>query len=364
MSQKPNRVFFFTVLGLSLFGFFIFTSASLGLISRSGASFNLVALKQLVVLVAGLIIFILVSKVNYHFWRDHSLLIFIFTIILTLLVFVPGIGITSGGAQRWIRLFSFSIQPAELLKFGFIIYTASYLAKFKDQITNPKKGLVPLLAISAVVGIIMAAQPDLDTLVIMLVAGVAMFFVSGAPWKQIILIGFLAIIGLGAVAVYKPYVIDRVKTFFDPTADILGSGYQVDQSLIAIGSGGLTGRGFGQSIQKFQYLPEPIGDSIFSVASEEFGFIGATIIIALFLIFAFAGLRVAVRAPDRLGRLVAVGIVIMIITGTFINIASMLGIIPLAGTLLVFVSHGGTALLVTLFQAGIILNISRHAIRS
>ena len=141
---------------------------------------------------------------------------------------------------------------------------------------------------------------------------------------------------------------------------MLGSSYQVNQSLIAIGSGGITGRGFGQSIQKYKYLPEPIGDSVFSVASEEFGFVGSTIIILAFLLFALAGLRISARAPNGFGRLAAVGIVIMIMTGTFINICSMLGLIPLTGTPLLFVSHGGTALLFALIEAGVVLGISRH----
>ena len=146
---------------------------------------------------------------------------------------------------------------------------------------------------------------------------------------------------------------------YDPSLDPQGAGYQIQQSLIAIGSGGISGRGFGQSIQKFKYLPEPIGDSVFSVASEEFGFVGATLLIAGFLLFALTGWRIAIRAPTPFGRLVTVGLVIMIMTGTFINIASMLGLIPLTGTPLLFVSHGGTALLLALVEAGIILNISR-----
>ena len=148
-------------------------------------------------------------------------------------------------------------------------------------------------------------------------------------------------------------------SFVNPGLDTQSSSYQINQSLIAIGSGGLTGRGFGQSIQKFKYLPEPIGDSIFSVASEEFGFIGATLIICFFLLFGLAGLKIALRCPNQFGRLVTIGIVIMILTGTFINIASMLGLIPLTGTPLLFISHGGTALLITLVEAGIILGISR-----
>jgi len=359
MKTKPDRLFFFIVLGLSLFGFFIFASASLGLLNRDGAKLGEVASKQFVVLVIGLILFVLVSKINPRFWRRYSLPILVSSTILSLLLFVPSLGFKSGGATRWIYLGSFTIQPSEFLKFGYILYLAGWLAKAKTGVQTVKKGLLPFLIILAVVGVLMIAQPDIDTLMMMVVAGLAMYYVAGAPWKHLAIICLLILLAVATVAIYKPYIVARVKTYLNPNQNVLGSSYQINQSLIAVGSGGLTGRGFGQSIQKFKYLPEPIGDSIFSVASEEFGFVGATLIICFFLLFGLAGLKIALRCPNQFGRLVAVGIVIMILTGTFINIASMLGLIPLTGTPLLFISHGGTALLITLIEAGIILGISR-----
>lgn len=362
MSHKPDRFFFFIVIALAVVGFFIFSSASLGLLGRSGATVNTVAFKQFVVLVFGFFLFMITAMTDYRFWRVAAPWFFGAGIILSLLVFIPGIGMESNGAKRWILVWGFSFQPSELLRFGFILYLASILAKAKGSIIAPSKGLLPFLVISAIVGLLLILEPDMDTLVIMLAGGLAMFFVAGARWSHLATICLLAIICIASVAVYKPYIMARIKTYLDPTQNTLSSSYQINQSLIAVGSGGLTGRGFGQSIQKFKYLPEPIGDSVFSVASEEFGFLGSTIIILAFLLFALAGLRIAARAPTGFGRLAAVGIVIMIMTGTFINISSMLGLIPLTGTPLLFISHGGTALLFALVEAGIILSISRHQV--
>jgi cell division protein FtsW len=359
MKGKPDRLFFFIVLGLSLLGFFIFASASLGLLSRNGARLGEVASKQFVVLIVGLALFVLVSKIHPRFWRQYSLPIFIGSILFSLLLFVPSLGFKSGGATRWIHIGSFTIQPSEFLKFGYILYLAGWLAKVKTGAQTVKKGLIPFLIILAIVSALMIAQPDIDTLVMMFASGLAMYYAAGARWKHLAIICFLILIAIVTVAIYKPYIVARVKTYLNPDQNVLGSSYQINQSLIAIGSGGITGRGFGQSIQKFQYLPEPMGDSIFSVASEEFGFVGAVLIIVAFLLFGLAGLKIAIRCPNQFGRLVAIGIVIMILTGAFINIASMLGLIPLTGTPLLFISHGGTALLITLIEAGIILGISR-----
>jgi cell division protein FtsW len=358
--HKPDRFFFVIVLLISLVGFFIFSSASLGLLSRPGASINTIAFKQFVALAIGLFAFMITAMVNYRFWRSASLWIFLLGVALSLLIFVPGIGLESGGAKRWISVGGSSFQPSEMLKLGFVLYLAALLSKAKDGVRSARHGLWPLLALSAIVGVLMVLQPDIDTLVIMLSAGVAMFYVAGAKWSHLGLICLIALAGIVLVATQKPYIIARVKTYLNPEQNVQGSSYQINQSLIAIGSGGIYGRGFGQSIQKFKYLPEPIGDSVFSVASEEFGFVGSTILVLAFLLFAISGLRIAARAPGGFGRLASVGIVIMIMTGTFINLGSMLGLIPLTGTPLLFVSHGGTALLFALFEAGIILNVSRH----
>jgi len=196
-------------------------------------------------------------------------------------------------------------------------------------------------------------------LLVIAAAGLAMFVASGGRWRDVFV---AAVIGAGIISIVaftRPYVMDRILTFIDPGRDPLGAGYQIQQSLIAIGSGQLTGRGFGQSIQKFNFLPEPVGDSIFAVAAEEFGFLGTILVLFLFCFFATRGLKIARQAPTQFSRLLVVGIVILIMVQAFINMGAMLGLLPISGIPLPFISHGGTALLFTLASVGIIINISR-----
>lgn len=351
-----------TVFLLIAVGFFIFTSASLGLLAREGAHFGAVALKQFVFgLCLGGAALVAASAINYQIWRKYSFYIFIFAILLTLLVFVPGIGFAHGGARRWISLAGFSFQPSELLRIAYVFYLATWLTVAKERVHEWKYGLIPFCALTGIVGMVLLAQPDTDTFLIAAAAGLAMFIVAGARIRDLAILGGIGLVGLTGLVFLRPYLMARIMTFIAPgETDPLGAGYQITQSLIAIGSGGIFGRGFGQSLQKFDFLPEPIGDSIFAVAGEEFGFLGASLLILLFIFFALRGFRIAARAPDSFGGLIAVGIVILITCQSFLNIGSMLALFPLSGTPLVFVSQGGTALLLALFQAGILFNISKY----
>ena len=243
---------------------------------------------------------------------------------------------------------------------GFIIYLAAWMSREKEKSATFQRGFIPFIILSGITAILLLAQPDTDTLAISLFAGLAIFLTGGGKWKHILIVGLIGILGLVMIVFTRPYVMSRIKTFINPSANSQGSGYQIQQSLIAIGSGGFTGRGFGQSIQKFNFLPEPIGDSIFAVASEEFGFVGASLLIFFFIFFAFRGLKIAANTPDAFGRLLSIGIVILIVSQAFVNIAAMVGVLPLSGITLPFVSHGGTALFMTLAEVGIVLNISKH----
>jgi cell division protein FtsW len=214
-----------------------------------------------------------------------------------------------------------------------------------------------------IVGTLLFLEPDAGTFGILAIAGAGMFFVAGGRITHMLLLAVVAVLSFGALIHFKPYAKERVLTFLEPERDPLGSGYQLNQSLIAVGSGGMFGRGFGQSIQKFNFLPEPTNDAIYAVASEEFGFAGSVSIIFMFLFFAMRGFHIAERTPDAWSRLAVFGIVFLIISQSFINIASMLGIFPLTGVPLLFVSHGGTALFFALASMGIILNISRWQTR-
>ena len=342
-------------------GFLIFASAALGLFARSGASFQNVAFNQFFFgIVGGSLALFLTTNVHYRHWRKYAFYIFLFTCLVALLVYIPNVGFTYGGATRWISIGGLTLQPAELLKLGFIIYLATWLSGVYKDIGTFTKGTLPFLGILAIPGLILLGQPDTDSFLIIAAAGAAMFLVAGGRWRDVFLMLLLGIILISALAFSRPYVMDRLTSFMDPSIDPQGSGYQISQSLIAIGSGGITGRGYGQSVQKFEYLPEPIGDSIFAVYAEEFGFIGSFILIGILSIFTFRGFRVATEAKDLFGMLLVVGIMTFIVFQAFLNIASMVGLAPIAGIPLPFISHGGTALLATLAAVGIVLNVSKY----
>lgn len=346
---------------LVLCGFFIFSSAALGQLARSGASFQDVAFSQIVfgIFGGGLALFVAAS-IHYRHWRQYAFYIFLFSILITLLVFIPNMGYTHGGATRWIDLGFISFQPSELLKIGFIIYIATWLSGTHKQIRSFTKGTLPFYGIVAIPGVILLLQPDTDTFLILAAAATAMFLVAGGRWRDVGIMALVAVVLIASLAMARPYVKERLLSYIDPGADLQGSGYQVNQSLIAIGSGGPFGRGFGQSIQKFEYLPEPISDSIFAVYAEEWGFLGSSLLVLLLAAFSFRGYKIAAQARDLFGMLLVVGIMTLIVAQAFLHVAAMAGVAPMLGLPLPFISHGGTALLVTLGAVGIVLNVSKY----
>lgn len=361
MRSKPvDRIFFWIVIILALSGLLIFVSASLGLLARSGARFSDVAVNQFVAIGIGSLFAFAAARIRYTFWRHAAFYIFLASVALTLLVFLPAIGLEFGGGKRWLALGGFTLQPAEFLKIGFVMYCAAWLSAVKEKVAAFHNGLLPIVIMLAIVGAILLKQPDTDTFISIFVAAAALFFISGGRFRHIFVIALISVASFALLVFSRPYLLERFNTFLNPAADRLNAGYHIQQSLIAVGSGEILGRGFGQSTQKFSYLPEPIGDSIFAVAAEEFGFVGAATLVLLFVFFTLRGLSIAARAPDLFGGLLAAGIVILIVSGSFMNIASMLGLIPLSGLPLSFVSHGGSAMVFTLFEVGILLNISRY----
>ena len=355
-----DRVFLTTVLILVLAGFGIYFSATLGLVARETVSVFSIVFNHIVLgMILGLCSLWYFSRFPYRNLRKYAFIIFIISFILTLLVFVPGLGLEYGGAKRWINLGFATFQPSEFLKLGYIIYLAAWLSSVRDKVKEWNYGFLPFFILSALVGVVLLLEPDTDSYALIFLAGAAMFLVAGARKRHLFALFGVGVVVLVGMAFLKPYIMQRFITFLDPSSDPRGAGYQIQQSLIAIGSGGATGRGFGQSVQKFNYLPEPIGDSIFAVAAEEFGFVGSVLLVLLYVAFALRGLRIAARAPDLFGGLIVLGIVILIVTQSFVNIAAMLGILPLSGLPLIFVSHGGTALFFALTEVGIVLNVSR-----
>ncbi len=355
-----------SILLLAGVGFLIFLSASLGLLSRDSVQFGSIAFRQIFFgLVPGIIALVIASRTHFLWWRKISFWAFVSAIALNIAILIPwlGIGFSHGGATRWMHIGSFTFQVSEVLKIAAVLYFAAWLSSVKERVATFKEGFLPLLIIIVIVSILLLLQPDHDTLVAIIVSLTAMYLVAGGQWRWVIVLGVSGVIGLGAVYMTSDYIASRINTFINPSINAQGSSYQIQQSLIAIGSGGVTGRGFGQSIQKFNYLPEPVGDSIFAVAAEEFGMIGGMAIVGMFLLFLIRSLMVAARANHPFGSLIVVGIVMFMISQAFINIGSMIGILPVAGIPLPFVSQGGTALLFALGQAGILLNVSRYMLK-
>lgn len=361
LKKKIDKPFLFITSALVVFGFFIFASAALGLLAQGTGKFYAVMFNQVVLgLGGGITSAIILSHIHYTVWRKYAFYLFLLAIGLMILVFIPHIGIYQLGARRWIGIAGFSFQPSEVYKIGFVLYLSAWMASVKSKAGTFKLGTIPFVCLIAITALLVLLQPDTDTFLIITFAGLGIFLTAGARWRDILAMGLVGLLGLALLVTVRPYLMERIKTFVNPAHDPRGSGYQIQQSLIAIGSGGVFGRGFGQSIQKFNFLPEQISDSIFSVAAEEFGFVGSVTLILLYLAFAYQGLRIAVRAPDPFGAYVVVGVVILIISESFLNIAAMLGIMPLSGTPLLFISHGGTALFFTLSATGIVMNISRY----
>ncbi len=343
-------------------GGLIFASAVFGLLARGASHMSSVVFSHVVLGIgAGIVALLIASRIEYKFWRRFALYIFLAALVLTAAVFIPQIGFEHGGGRRWLSIFGFSIQPAEFLKTASIIMAATYFAAIRSRIEDLRWGLGGLYCILAAPVLLLLLQPDLGTLGVILFSVIAIYFAAGARWRDLLIIVVGAFLALAILASLRPYVLDRLQVFLDPSHAPQAEGYQIRQSLIAVGSGGFMGRGFGQSVQKFSYLPEPMGDSIFAVLAEEFGFVGGVTLVGLFLALALRGFTIATRTPDAFGGLLAVGISTYLVIEAFINIASMLALAPLTGIPLTFISQGGSAMLASLGSAGILLAISRRA---
>ena len=350
------------LLAIVALGLVIFFSAALGQLARGTNSVTSILFSHLVLGVGlGVFILLIATRIPYRKYRPLAPYLYGAALLATILTLIPALSLATKGASRWLLIGPLSVQPSEFLKIGVILLFASYLATFRTKLSDWRYGLGAYMAILALPAIVLLKQPDTGTLGVIAVTTLAMFWAAGAPLKQIGAVFGVGIVLLAGLAFMRPYVLDRMMTFLHPGNDPHTSGYQIKQSLIAIGSGGITGRGLGQGIQKFSYLPEPMSDSIFAVAGEEFGFLGSIVIIGLFVAFTMRGFRVAAHAPDQFGALVALGIVTYISGEAFVNIGAMLGVLPLTGIPLVFVSHGGSAMLVALGASGVLLNISSAA---
>lgn len=359
-ARAIDKLFLISIVALTVGGFFIFASASLGVLTRGESYFGSIIASQAGGLCLGILFFYIFSKIPYKFWRKMAFWVLFLAFLINSLIFIPSLSFSHGGAVRWLDLGFITFQTSELLKIAFIIYFSAWLAKVKDKSGTWKKGFLPLFIILSVIGLFLLAQSDTDTLAVIGFTGITMLFIANGKWSHLFSFVTIGLIAISLIVFIRPYAKERIMTFFDPERDPQGASYQINQSLIAVGSGYIFGRGLGQSVQKFGYLPEPTGDSIFSVWAEEFGFVGSVILIMFYLFFLSQSFKIATRCGDLFGGLLVSGIAILIIVESFLNISSMIGVIPLSGMPLLFVSKGGSALLMVLTVSGIIGNISRY----
>ena len=319
------------------------------------------AKRQLLFAGLGIVAMFFIMNVDYWTWKTWSKVLICICLVLLVAVLIPGIGMERNGSRSWIGVGAFSIQPSEFTKLAMIAFLAKFLSENQKYITTLKKGLVPALALVFFAFGMIMLQPDLGTGTVMVGTCVVMIFVSGARIAHFVWLGLMGVAGFVALVASAPYRIKRITSFLDPWEDPLGSGFQMIQSLLAIGPGGLFGLGLGQSRQKFFYLPEPQTDFIFAIISEELGFIGGSFVILLFALLLWRGIRIALGAPDLYGSFLAVGIISMVAIQVMINIGVVTGMIPVTGITLPFLSYGGSSLTLMLMAMGVLLNISRHS---
>ena len=361
---QVDRVFLAYILGLLVFGLIMLTSASgpLGY-DRFGDSYYFLKHQLIQGALPGIAVLVIASKIKYQAYKKHAFLLLVVSIVLLVLVFIPGIGTDFGTfANSWVQIGSFSFQPSEIVKLTFFLYLAAWMVeRSHGEIHDVRAGLMPFLIILGIITILMMLQPDLGTLSIIASVSFIMYFVAGGPLRHLLGLGALCL-GAFAIAIKaSPYRAARLMTFLHPELDPQGIGYQITQALLAIGSGGIFGRGYGHSLQKFQYLPEVVGDSIFAVMAEELGFVFTLLFIAAFLGMLLRGLDIAKGAKDRFGKYLVVGIISWFGVQAFVNIGAIVGVMPLTGVPLPFMSYGGTALVVSLAAAGVVLNVSKQS---
>ncbi len=317
--------------------------------------------RQLFAVAVGLVALVFLSRIDYHVWRRMAFVFLVITIVLLVLVLVPQLSEGAQGARRWLYLGPYSFQPSELAKLTFLLYLGMWLEKRGQGVQSFEYGLAPFLTLLGIIAGLIILEPNFSTMSVIVAISVVMFFVAGARAKHLLwIIGGAAAAALVLIKL-APYRAARFTVFLNPDLDPQGIGYHINQALLAVGSGGLWGLGLGHSRQKFNFLPEVTGDSIFAVIAEELGFIFSVGIILLFLAIMLRGLKIARSAPDLFGKLVATGITVWFIVQALFNISAMIGLAPLTGIPLPFISHGGTAVSIALAAVGILINISRQA---
>lgn len=317
-------------------------------------------INQGIFVLLGIILLFIVSKINYKIYYEKANLILLICLILLILVLIPGLGIVRNGSRSWFGIGSFSIQPSEFSKIGLIIFTSKYLSKSNKFLKDYKKGVFPILFILLLIFGLIMLEPDFGTGMIIVVTIIALLFIAGVNMKFFLYFCLLGIIGIVGLIIIAPYRMDRITSFLNPWSDPLGTGFQIIQSLYAIGPGGLFGTGYLNSRQKNFYLPEPQTDFIFSIIAEEFGIVGALVVLSLFALLLTCCIKITLKQENKFAKYLCFGLTFQLIVQVIMNLSVVIGLIPVTGVTLPFLSYGGSSLLTSLIGIGIILNISKN----
>lgn len=359
--KKYNKILILSVILISLFGLLmIYSSSSIWAEYKYNDSYKYLK-SQSIFLIIGYILMIIISKFPYQNYKKLANIIFLICTIMLILVLIPGIGSIRNGSRSWFGIGSLGLQPSEFAKLGLIIFTSKYLANNTKELKNIKKGVLPILGVLLLIFGLIMLEPDFGTGVVIVMTIIVLLFISGVKINFFIKIGILGLLGVIILILIAPYRLERIISFINPWTDPLGSGFQIIQSLYAIGPGGLLGLGFGNSIQKHFYLPEPQTDFIFAIISEEFGFLGVLIISTLFITIIYSGLKISMRCQDNFGKFLAFGITFGLAFQTILNLMVVVGLLPVTGVTLPFLSYGGSSLLISLINIGILLNIDKNS---
>lgn len=312
-------------------------------------------------LLPGTILFLFLYNYDYHKLKKLATPLLFLSIGLLVLVFIPGIGAQWGTSKSWINVFGYSVQPAEIVKLTFLLYLSAWLSLRESRhLKDFSSGFLPFIVVLGIVAILMLLEPDTGTMMIIALTSLMVFFAAGGSMLHLSWLAGAGGFGLWLLIKFSPYRAARLTTFLHPELDPQGIGYHINQALLAVGSGGWFGRGYGHSRQKFAYLPEVAGDSIFAVSAEELGFFISAVIVLAFAYLALRGLKLAKKCNDPFGKYLVIGIISWFVVQAFFNIGAIVGIMPLTGVPLPFISYGGTALMMCLAAAGILGNISKQ----
>ncbi len=317
-------------------------------------------LHQLLFAFIGFLLMYICSKTDFKLYKKHANKILIGSFILLILVLIPGIGIVRNGSRSWFGIGPFGIQPSEIAKIAMIIFVSKYLSKYNDYMDNIKEYSLPILFLVLFCFLLILLEPDFGSGAILVLSLVALIFTSKIKVSFFVKIGFVGVLGVVGLIIAAPYRIARILAYLNPWSDPLGSGFQIIQSLYAIGPGGLFGLGLGNSIQKHFYLPEPQTDFIFAIISEELGFVGILIIASCYIVLFYNVIKISLETKDLFGKYLSFGLILELILQTLLNLLVVVGLIPVTGVTLPFLSYGGSSLLTCLIMIGIILNIAKN----